>query len=176
MTCNSFSLLLLIGEGNNLKVHQIFHEKGNMGKVLPEFLSEWTTERVREEGVNVLTKTQVTGVELIGDQLKLKLIDGKDVICEHVVVAIGSEPNVTLAKDSGLEVDTKYGGYLVNAELEARRHLYVVSVVSLLSYDIKSLTYGIFTGRRCCVLLRPEVGAPSCRASRSRRCFRTPGW
>lgn len=96
-----------------------------MGKVLPEFLSEWTTDRVREEGVNVLTKTQVTGVELINNQLKLKLIDGQNVLCDHVVVAIGSEPNISLAQDSGLEIDEKYGGYLVNAELEARRHLYV---------------------------------------------------
>lgn len=98
-----------------------------MGKVLPEFLSKWTTERVREEGVNVLNGTQITGVETVGNQLRLKLIDGVNVICDHVVVAVGSEPNVELAKASGLEVDEKYGGYLVNAELEARRHLYVVS-------------------------------------------------
>lgn len=114
-----------------MKVHQIFHEQGNMGKVLPEFLSKWTTERVREEGVNVLTSTQVKSVEVVNNQLKLRLIDGVDILCDHVVVAVGSEPNVNLAKESGLEVDEKYGGYLVNAELEARRHLYVVSILKI---------------------------------------------
>lgn len=113
------------GEPKNLKVHQIFHEKGNMGKVLPEFLSKWTTERVREEGVNVIPNTQLQSVELINGQLSLKLIDGKSVLCDHAVVAVGSAPNVMLAQESGLEVDNTFGGYLVNAELEARRHLYV---------------------------------------------------
>lgn len=113
------------GEPRKLKVHQIFHEKGNMGKVLPEFLSKWTTERVREEGVNVIPNTQVQSAELINGQLNLKLIDGKSVLCDHAVVAVGSAPNVTLAQESGLEVDGTFGGYLVNAELEARRHLYV---------------------------------------------------
>lgn len=113
------------GESRKLKVHQIFHEKGNMGKVLPEFLSEWTTERVREEGVNVIPNTQIQNVELINGRLSLKLIDGQTVLCDHAVVAVGSAPNVTLAQESGLEVDRTFGGYLVNAELEARRHLYV---------------------------------------------------
>lgn len=114
------------GENRKLKVHQIFHEKGNMGKVLPEYLSEWTTERVREEGVNVIPSTQVQDVDLVNDQLKLKLLNGQTVLCDHVVVAAGSAPNINLAQNSGLEVDKTFGGYLVNAELEARRHVYVV--------------------------------------------------
>lgn len=108
-------------------MHQIFHEKGNMGKVLPEFLSVWTMDRVREEGINVIPNNQVQSVELFNGQLKLKLLDGTQVLCDHAVVAVGSEPNVQLARESGLEVDSTFGGYLVNAELEARRHLYVVS-------------------------------------------------
>lgn len=31
----------------DLEVVQIFKEKGNMGKILPEYLSDWTTEKVR---------------------------------------------------------------------------------------------------------------------------------
>ena len=29
-----------------LQVVQVFQEPGNMGKVLPDYLSEWTTEKV----------------------------------------------------------------------------------------------------------------------------------
>lgn len=72
------------GENKNLKVHQIFYENGNMGKVLPEYLSNWTTDRVREEGVNVLSKSQVKSVDLVGSQLKLSLMDGTNVMCDHV--------------------------------------------------------------------------------------------
>lgn len=96
-----------------------------MGKVLPEFLSKWTTERVREEGVNVIPNTEVQSAELLNNQVKLTLLNGKTIICDHVVVAVGSEPNTSLAIESGLEVDTINGGYLVNAELAARNHLYV---------------------------------------------------
>lgn len=116
------------GEKNQLKVYQVFHENGNMGKILPEYLSVWTADRVREEGVNVLPKAQVESVEWFGkNQIKLNLNTGKSLVVDHVLVAVGSEPNVDLATESGLEVDSTLGGYVVNAELEARRHLYVVS-------------------------------------------------
>lgn len=98
-----------------------------MGKVLPEFLSEWTTERVREEGVNVHPNTEVQTVDLVNDQVKLSLKNGQSIVCDHVVVAIGSEPNTTLGIESGLEIEKNHGGYLVNAELAARNNLYVVS-------------------------------------------------
>ena len=39
---------------------------------------------------------------------------------------MGLEPNVELAKSSNLEIDDSNGGFLVNAELEARRDLWVV--------------------------------------------------
>lgn len=107
-------------------VHQVFNEPGNMGKVLPEFLSKWTTERIREQGVNVIPNTEVQNIDLLNNQVQLTLKNGETILCDHVVLAVGSEPNTGLAKESGLEVDTVYGGYLVNAELAARNNLYVV--------------------------------------------------
>lgn len=69
-----------------------------MGKVLPEFLSEWTTERVREEGVNVIPNTEVKTVDFANNQVKLTLENGQSIVCDHIVVAVGSEPNTTLGK------------------------------------------------------------------------------
>ena len=37
----------------NLVVNQVFPEKGNMGKVLPEYLCQWTTNKVASEGILV---------------------------------------------------------------------------------------------------------------------------
>lgn len=102
-----------------------------MGKILPEFLSKWTTERVRELGVNVIPNAEVEAVDLIDNRIKLTLCNGRTVICDHIVVAVGSEPNVNIAETSGLEVDKTHGGFLVNAELEARNHLYVVSIKTI---------------------------------------------
>lgn len=120
----------LASYGNGAKkltVHQIFYEQGNMGKILPQYLSQWSTERVKEEGVNVLPNTQVKNVELANSKVKLNLSNDASLLVDHVIVAVGSRPDVKLAEESGLEVDSRHGGYLVNAELEARRHLFVVS-------------------------------------------------
>lgn len=124
-----------------LTVHQIFHENGNMGKILPQYLSQWSTERVKEEGVNVIPNTQVAHVELQNSKVNLKLLNSESLLVDHVIVAVGSRPDVRLAEASGLEVDSKHGGYLVNAELEARRHLFVVRRMASsmqLSHNINS--------------------------------------
>lgn len=123
------------GRTTGLKVFQVFHESGNMDKVLPEYLSKWTTEQVRAEGVDVQAKAQIEAVHVRDGQLELTMNVGTSLLVDHVIVAVGSQPNVQLAIESGLEVDATLGGYVVNAELEARRHLYVVS-------DLKSFLLG----------------------------------
>ncbi|XP_058453756.1 apoptosis-inducing factor 1, mitochondrial isoform X2 [Malaya genurostris] len=108
-----------------LEIHQLFHEVGNMGKILPEYLSQWTTDRVREEGVKVWPKTQIKSAEVHEKKLRLTLTDDSILVVDHAIVAVGSEPNTDLAKTSNLEVDPTHGGFLVDAELRARSHLYV---------------------------------------------------
>lgn len=44
-----------------------------------------------------------------------------------MVVCVGIEPNIELASSAGLEVDPENGGFRVNAELEARSDIWVVS-------------------------------------------------
>lgn len=113
------------GKEKGIHVYQLFPESGSMAKVLPKYLSEWTTERIKEVGVDVRPESQIINVEIFnGNQLKLGLNNGTSVIVDFVVQAIGSEPNVDLAKKALLEVDNKLGGYVVNAELEARSNLY----------------------------------------------------
>ena len=45
-----------------------------------------------------------------------------------MVVCVGLQPNVELAKSSGLETDPEQGGFRVNSELEARSDIWVVSM------------------------------------------------
>lgn len=42
------SFLCFLATESGLEVMQMFPEKGNMGKVLPEYLSNWTTEKVKK--------------------------------------------------------------------------------------------------------------------------------
>lgn len=125
------------GKEKDLKVYQLFPESGNMAKVLPKYLSEWTTQRIKEVGVDVRPESQIVSVEIFeGNQLKLGLSNGKSVIVDFVIQAVGSEPNVNLAKDAALEIDSRLGGFVVNAELEARSNLYVAGDVACF-YDPK---------------------------------------
>ena len=52
-------------------------------------------------------------------------------MADHVVVCVGLQPNVGLAKSSGLEIDQEQGGFRVNSELEARSDIWVVSCLSV---------------------------------------------
>ncbi|KAM9333518.1 apoptosis-inducing factor 1, mitochondrial [Pholidichthys leucotaenia] len=121
---------------SGLEVIQMFPEKGNMGKVLPEYLSNWTTEKVKKEGVKVISEALVKSVTLKDDKLEIQLKDGRLVRTDHIVAAVGLEPNVDLAKSAGLEVDSDFGGYRVNAELQARSNIWVAGDAACF-YDIR---------------------------------------
>lgn len=125
------------GIKTGLTVYQVFSEKGCMGRVLPEYLSRWTTEKVRAEGVQVVSSTRITDATPgPRGQVLLKLSSGQEIAADHVVVAAGLEPSIELAKASGLEVDDRIGGFKANAELEARSNLWVAGD-ALSFYDTK---------------------------------------
>ncbi|KAK7805911.1 hypothetical protein U0070_007348 [Myodes glareolus] len=111
---------------SGIEVIQLFPEKGNMGKILPEYLSNWTMEKVKREGVKVMPNAIVQSVGVSGGKLLIKLKDGRKVETDHIVTAVGLEPNVELAKTGGLEIDSDFGGFRVNAELQARSNIWVL--------------------------------------------------
>lgn len=121
---------------SGLEVIQMYPEKGNMGKVLPEYLSNWTTEKVKKEGVKIISEALVKSVTCKDNKLEIQLKDGRLVKTDHIVAAVGLEPNVDLAKSAGLEVDSDFGGYRVNAELQARSNIWVAGDASCF-YDIR---------------------------------------
>ncbi|XP_050297937.1 apoptosis-inducing factor 1, mitochondrial isoform X2 [Anthonomus grandis grandis] len=109
----------------NKDIYQIFRETGNMGRILPEYLSLWTSQKVRAEGVQVVPNTEIVGVKSKNNRVELTLSSGKTVMVDFVIVAVGVEANTDLAEKSDLEVDPELGGYLVNTELQARTDLYI---------------------------------------------------
>ncbi|XP_022086812.1 apoptosis-inducing factor 1, mitochondrial-like [Acanthaster planci] len=126
------------GKETGLKVTQVFPEKGNMGRVLPEYLSKWTTKKVKNEGVNVIPNVflKSAGFDKSEEKVVVRLNDGQQLPADHVVLAVGLQPNVDLARESGLEIDDDLGGYRVNAELEARSDVFVAGDAACF-YDIK---------------------------------------
>ncbi|XP_039264557.2 apoptosis-inducing factor 1, mitochondrial-like [Styela clava] len=124
------------GAKSGLKVRQIFPESGNMGRVFPEYLTKWTTEKVQKEGVEVITDSVVKSVSRDGAKVKMTLSNGEEITTDHVVVAVGLDIDTSLAESAGIEVDEVHGGYRVNAELQARNNIWVAGDASCF-YDIK---------------------------------------
>lgn len=105
------------GSEEKLQVTQIFPEKGNMGLVFPPYLSSWTTDRVREEGVTVMPSCRLVTAKINNDGSKKKVSlelscagEAKKVNVDHVLVAVGMEPSgMDLARRAGLPVDEENG-------------------------------------------------------------------
>ena len=114
------------------KIVQVFPEKGNIGLVLPTFLSKWTTGRLIKEGIDVRPDSQVTGLSADDEtgKIKIHLKEKESIEADHVVVAVGLKPNTELAQASGLELDPSLGGIVVNAELEARSDVFAAGDVT----------------------------------------------
>lgn len=73
-------MFLTLAKTTKGSVTQVYPESGNMGRILPEYLSKWTTEKVKSEGVNVITDSVVQGVKKTEDgKLSLSLSTGKEV-------------------------------------------------------------------------------------------------
>ncbi|KAI8149749.1 apoptosis-inducing factor, mitochondrion-associated, C-term-domain-containing protein [Fennellomyces sp. T-0311] len=111
-------------EKEKLNVTQVFPEEGNMANVFPSYLTKWTTTRVRKLGVDVQTDSAIKSIKTDEDKVVLDLGNDKQLAVDHVVVAIGIEPRVDLARAAGLEIDEKRAGVVVNAELEARTDVF----------------------------------------------------
>ncbi|XP_011330996.2 apoptosis-inducing factor 1, mitochondrial [Ooceraea biroi] len=118
------------------RVYQIYKEKSIMSQVLPEYLSEWTTKKAEAEGVLSLPNTEVEDYTYKNGRLSLILTGGKTVDVDQVIVAVGVQPNTDLATTSRLETEPNIGGFLVNAELEARSDLWVAGDAACF-YDVK---------------------------------------
>lgn len=107
-----------------VQVVQIFKEENLLDKILPKYLSELVTQKIKQGGVNIINNANVVKAELVNNKVHLMTSDGQVVAADYVIVALGVVPNTTLAKGAGLEVDEKLGGYVANAEFEIRRDLY----------------------------------------------------
>ncbi|XP_012232840.2 apoptosis-inducing factor 1, mitochondrial isoform X1 [Linepithema humile] len=117
-------------------VSQVYKEKFIMAQVLPEYLSEWTTKKAAAEGVHSIPSSEIEDYRYKNGRLSLILTGGQTIDADQVIVAVGVQPNTNLASSSHLETDPKIGGFLVNAELEARSNLWVAGDAACF-YDVK---------------------------------------
>ncbi|KAG5444344.1 Apoptosis-inducing factor 1, mitochondrial [Clonorchis sinensis] len=102
--------------------------------VVPEPLplpSPVTVNVRKDEKIPFATLQTVAASEVLPQRVRLRIrrnaIGGgkvEEVEVDHVIIAAGIEPNTQLADSAGLEVDPVNGGFLVNAEFEARAGIF----------------------------------------------------
>ena len=85
------------------EVTLIVKENGIGARLYPAGLSRWLADYYREKGVNVLLGRTVERVESRDGRLVVSVDRGEPVRADVVVAGLGIEPNVELARDSGLE-------------------------------------------------------------------------
>lgn len=61
----------------NKTLYQVFKEKHLMSQVLPEYLGEWTTNKVKDEKVHCIPNTEVQNVCMKNGKLSLTLTNGQ---------------------------------------------------------------------------------------------------
>jgi NADPH-dependent 2,4-dienoyl-CoA reductase/sulfur reductase-like enzyme len=79
-----------------------------------EFCKE-AEETLKERGINLITGEKLE--QVLGDNkvTGVRLSNGREIKADLLLVAVGVKPNVTLAKEAGLEIDN--GGIVVNSSM-----------------------------------------------------------
>lgn len=78
-------------------------------------------------GIDIRPRTFVRKISQASNgKVLLELTNGTNIETDHVVCALGIQPNNSVAKSAGLELDPTNEGIIVNAELEARRDVFAV--------------------------------------------------
>ncbi|KAI6240823.1 Apoptosis-inducing factor 1, mitochondrial [Aphelenchoides fujianensis] len=117
------------------KVVQIFEEDDVLHQILPSRLREDASKQIFKQGVRLMNNSTIQSAEAKaggGIQLLVRRGDGRkeQVDVDHVIVAIGAEPNVDLAHASDLKLDSKNGGILVDEEFRASSDVFSAGDVS----------------------------------------------
>lgn len=76
---DEYAFLFFVVKSRGLEVLLLFPEESNMDRVLPKYLSQWTTQKVKGEGVQVLPNAQVQSAALEDGKVVLTLQNGQQV-------------------------------------------------------------------------------------------------
>jgi programmed cell death 8 (apoptosis-inducing factor) len=122
------------------RITQVYLEPEILSRNLPRYLAKEVSRELERVGVKLEPNSNVTGVSKSGSKVVLTLDNGTKIPSDYVITCMGIYPETTLAENGGLEIDSKNGGIVTNAELEAIHNVYVAGDV--LSY------HDIVLGRR----------------------------
>jgi len=112
-------------------VTQVFLEREVLSRILPTYVSELVKQALENVGVKLVPNVTVGNIEYDNnkEKVKLELTRKNWLSADYVINATGVFPNIELAEQAGLEIDTNNFGVSVNSELEARGEVFVAGDV-----------------------------------------------
>jgi len=97
------------------KVTMIVRGEAISDHIFPNDLAHFLNDYYRQKGVEVLTNESAADVQKVGARFKVQTESGLVIEADGVVAGIGIQPNLDLAKDTGLKITD---GIVVNERLE----------------------------------------------------------
>ncbi|GMH59970.1 hypothetical protein TL16_g02935, partial [Triparma laevis f. inornata] len=117
-----------------IKILQIYAEKSPLASYLPQYLSSDIKDRLERHGVECIEERLVTDLHESGvDEIKMNIVGEERMsLNAHYVIMASStiSPDVRIAKESGLEIDSVNGGIVVNDSFEYGNGVYAAGVVA----------------------------------------------
>lgn len=101
---------------STLEVSLIFPSATLCRRVFPEKLGLAVQQHFQERGIRVIHSDFPTAISKSGDKFRTKTASGKNIESDLVIIGIGVDPSIDLAKEAGLEVGN---GIVVNEYLES---------------------------------------------------------
>jgi NADPH-dependent 2,4-dienoyl-CoA reductase/sulfur reductase-like enzyme len=87
-----------------------------LARFLPPEVSRWLVDDVQARGIRLCLGQSLRSVDLGAQGVQLHLGNGDLVEADEVLVAIGLQPEVAIARDAGLQVDAANGGIAVDGD------------------------------------------------------------
>ncbi|GMS89376.1 hypothetical protein PENTCL1PPCAC_11551, partial [Pristionchus entomophagus] len=117
-----------------MEVNQIIPDHGQLSSVLPQYLSRHANEEMQKMGIcvhpsSIIFSASSSPSGSLSLSLKDKAGREKEMETDLIVVAIGIQPNVEVAKASGFEVDPVNGGIMADALLRVRGQVFAAGDV-----------------------------------------------
>jgi len=99
----------------NLEVSMIELSDQVMGPADPE-MAYYLHQELKKHAVELKFGVSVKGFYKISEGISVELSNGQKIVCDFAVLAIGVKPEISLAKQAGLEIGQR-GGIVVNEQM-----------------------------------------------------------
>ena len=99
----------------NLEVTMIFPSATLCRRVFPEPLGMAVQRHFQERGIRVINSDSPVSISKNGDGYRTDTVSGRSIESDLVIIGIGVDPNIGIAREAGLEVGN---GIVVNEYLE----------------------------------------------------------